>query len=52
MMLNDIMKEYIQSVCKTMHSKLKESPVACPCTHVELDISDQQLTNYVLDTWW
>ena len=35
MMLNVITNEYITSVSKTMHSKLKESPVAGPRTHVE-----------------
>ena len=35
MMLNVITNEYITSVSKTMHSKLKESPVVGPRTHVE-----------------
>jgi len=35
MMLNVIMNEYVQSVSKTKHSELKESPVAGPRTRVE-----------------
>jgi len=34
-MLNVIVKEYVQSVCKTKHSKLEESPVVGPHTLVE-----------------
>ena len=34
-MLNVITNEYITPVSKTMHSKLKESPVVGPRTHVE-----------------
>src|SRR5688572_2362382 len=35
MMLNVITNEYITSVSKTMHRKLKDSTVAGPQTHVE-----------------
>jgi len=40
------MNEYhIQSVCKTKHSKLKESPLVAPRTHVEpTNGSHRQLT--------
>jgi len=34
-MLNVSMNKYSQSVCKAKNSKLKESPVAGPRTHVE-----------------
>src|SRR6218665_2864970 len=36
MILNVAMSEYLQSVRKTKHSTLKESPEADPRTHVEL----------------
>src|SRR6218665_2086791 len=35
MMSNVIMNEYVQSISKNKHSRLKESPVVCPCTRVE-----------------
>jgi len=33
-MLNFIMHKYVRSVGKTMHSKLMESPLVDPGTHV------------------
>ena len=36
MILNIIMNEYIQSVCKTKYSKLEESPEAGPLTGFRL----------------
>ena len=35
MMLNVVMNEYVQTVCKTKNNKMKESPMAGPRTHVE-----------------